>query len=329
MARLREALGSVDSAMTAVDSTLADTTEALGQKADAAATRRELDLKANAADVKQALDLKADAAAMAQALDLKADLTAMTVAIDGHDGSDSAHALSSAQWLLLRSLQAMNTDVGKVVYIDLDEQGNPIFSLKRLGGGTLRSEVFITPGNYQWLVPIGVDEIYVTICGGGGGQGSEVLDKGGGGGGGASALIRKRIPVPNNLWGQSLDVAVAAKPLARQAGGTSSVGALVSCAGGGRGNDAKMYTSGATDVGAGGVAGGVGGYPGGPGASENRNPVPGASGLTIFQVDAAVQIGGITLNSQTSFGIGQGRAIHLGGAPRHAGGGGLIIIEYI
>lgn len=73
VARLREALSAADSAMTAVDTTLTDTTEALGQKADAAATRRELALKANTADVGQALSLKADAAVMAQALALKAD----------------------------------------------------------------------------------------------------------------------------------------------------------------------------------------------------------------------------------------------------------------
>lgn len=81
VARLREALSAADSAMTAVDTTLTDTTEALGQKADAAATRRELALKANAADVGQALSLKADAAAMESALSLKADAAAMAQAL--------------------------------------------------------------------------------------------------------------------------------------------------------------------------------------------------------------------------------------------------------
>lgn len=81
VARLREALSAADSAMTAVDTTLTDTTEALGQKADAAATRRELALKANTADVGQALSLKADAAAMESALSLKADAAAMAQAL--------------------------------------------------------------------------------------------------------------------------------------------------------------------------------------------------------------------------------------------------------
>ena len=117
----------------------------------------------------------------------------------------------------------------------------------RIEGNILipRMQIFLASGFF--IVLDGIAEYWVSICGGGGG-GANYSNGNYAGGGSAEAVYRKKITV---IPGESIPIAVGKGGAAAAAGGASSFGTYLSCAGGGR---AQTDTPGS--------AGGPGGEPG-------------------------------------------------------------------
>lgn len=187
------------------------------------------------------------------------------------------------------------------------------------GSGILSADVPATPSRgYRmflysgtFTVPEGVEEVWLSMCGGGGGgkQGHYVNEgdsHSGGGGGGAHAILAQNTAVTP---GEVITITVGAGGNAASAGGTSSFGPYVSCAGGG----------GATGTSDSGNAGGPGGSPG-----------------TIGELFGSVGTGGGCIFGQGSgkptvnaggFGAG-GAGGGSGGAAGSKGSQGFVLIQW-
>ncbi|TCL37265.1 hypothetical protein EV210_106134 [Anaerospora hongkongensis] len=169
--------------------------------------------------------------------------------------------------------------------------------------------MFLYSGTFT--VPEGVEEVWLSMCGGGGGgkQGHYVNEgdsHSGGGGGGAHAILAQNTAVTP---GEVITITVGAGGNAGSAGGTSSFGPYVSCAGGG----------GATGTSDSGNAGGPGGSPG-----------------TIGELFGSVGTGGGCIFGQGSgkptvnaggFGAG-GAGGGSGGAAGSKGSQGFVLIQW-
>lgn len=89
-------------------------------------------------------------------------------------------------------------------------------------GSRFYSQAFTTVGANTFVVPTGVNVIFLTGCGaGGGGGGGHTADPGGGGGGGGSGVCVSRMPV-GVTPGSSLTITI----------GTAGLGGAVGAAGG-------------------------------------------------------------------------------------------------
>lgn len=148
--------------------------------------------------------------------------------------------------------------------------------------------------NGTFVVPEGVNIIFVTACGGGGGGGgsyyksgsTNIYAAGGGGGGGAAIFKRPFMVAPGDAISITIGAAgsAGASKAAGGNGGATVIGALITLAGG------KGGQSQSTGVRAGGAAGGDGGGHGGTGyysgtiekaALIGTNGVCGSAGLTF------------------------------------------------
>lgn len=149
-----------------------------------------------------------------------------------------------------------------------------------------RFKLFTESGVF--VVPEGVDTVWVTLCGGGGGGGestsSGAVNKAGGGGGGAEVIIKQRV---NVTPGENISVQIGEGGGPESAGGVTSFGDYVSASGGGGAN--------------GSFAGGAGGPGGEAGESGEQNGPGGRGGHTIFGIGGA-KYGG----PGTGFGSGGG-----------------------
>ena len=177
-------------------------------------------------------------------------------------------------------------------------------------------QVFTANGN--WICPEGVRIAWVTAQGGGGGGGSGQIGFFGGGGGGAGAAAYRQViaPVPGTTYA----VTIGAGGAAQNAGAATSLGALLSLAGGGG-------ASGKT----GGVAGAKGndGENGYGGALTSFNGSNGGGGIFGGSgkggVDAAVGTAG---DANTGAGGGGGGATDAANGTGGAGGSGFLIVEW-
>jgi hypothetical protein len=106
------------------------------------------------------------------------------------------------------------------------------------------SYIWTVPGVYNFTVPAGITQVWVSLAGGGGGGYTGL----GGGGGGADAKIKQQVAVTPN---EQITVTVASGGNPDSAGGTSSFGSYISAVGGGGGYQGN-----------GGAAGGAGGVSG-------------------------------------------------------------------
>lgn len=167
-----------------------------------------------------------------------------------------------------------------------------------------RFELFTESGVF--VVPEGVDTVWVTLCGGGGGGGSSTSDYAGGGGGGAEVIIKQRVSVTP---GENISVQIGEGGWPESAGGVTSFGTYVSASGGGGGK--------------GSAAGGAGGLGGEAGQRGEKNGVGGRGGHAIFG------IGGAQYGGPGAGGFGSG-----GGGERVSGGGagrgasGFCLVEW-
>ena len=151
---------------------------------------------------------------------------------------------------------------------------------------------FTNPGNYNWIVPAGVNAIAVTACGAGGKGGTGNSTRAGGGGGGGACILRQNYDV---TAGDVISLTVGNNNAAN--GGSTVIGNLVTLAGG---------TSGVTATSSGSGAGGAAGSGAGAG---------GAGGA-----GAAVGIGGSTSTMSGSTGASNGATASSGGGSGGAGG---------
>lgn len=167
-----------------------------------------------------------------------------------------------------------------------------------------RFELFTESGVF--VVPEGVDIVWVTLCGGGGGGGSSTGDYAGGGGGGAEVIIKQRV---NVTPGENISVQIGEGGGTESAGGVTSFGNYVSASGGGGGK--------------GSASGGAGGLGGEAGQRGEKNGVGGRGGHAIFG------IGGAQYGGPGAGGFGSG-----GGGERVSGGGagrgasGFCLVEW-
>jgi hypothetical protein len=138
------------------------------------------------------------------------------------------------------------------------------------------TELFTADG--EFVVPDGINTVWVTLAGGGGGGGGAAGGTCGSGGGGGDAKLAQK--VTGLTAGDTIVVTVgqggnpgtgASTPTSGTAGTASSFGSHVSASGGGAGGGAVVG-------GGGGVAGGPGGTGGGNGDTSN----PGSGGGSIF-----------------------------------------------
>jgi hypothetical protein len=148
---------------------------------------------------------------------------------------------------------------------------------------------FNVPGVYNFVVPAGIDTVWVSLSGGGGGGATGV----GSGGGGADAKIKYKVNVTPL---EQITVTVGSDGAPGAAGGASSFGSHVSAPGGG------------------GASSGAG-APGGPGGQGGDGS--GNGGYSIFGN------GGIRGNYINGTGYGAGGASNGGrGAP------GFVLVEW-
>jgi type II secretory pathway pseudopilin PulG len=205
------------------------------------------------------------------------------------------------------------------------------------GGGTPRVVVFDRPGTYTWVVPPGVERIWVTGTGAGGGGGGGAggsNDAGGGGGGSGAACIEAPLRV---VPGETLTITVGV-------GGAGGAGGGVGGAGGAGGAGGNTVISGSISGtllilyggsggyggvvgvgGAGGAGGGAGGGVGGAGGAGGGGGggVGGAGGVGSFCLGGAGGGGG-----GGYFGVGgagggfYGRFVGGAGGVGSGGGGG-------
>lgn len=138
---------------------------------------------------------------------------------------------------------AINKTLGTDLFMPLNELTDKIVN-DATGRIYTADDVFI--------VPAGVRAIYVTACGGGGGGGNTWLSGnspgGGGGGGGADAVYFKKLAVTP---GTRISITIGKGGGAVSNGGTTSIGNLLSLAGG-QGGGVRYSFAGGTKGGTGG-----------------------------------------------------------------------------
>lgn len=194
--------------------------------------------------VEAALSELADSVAAEEAARAAAD-DGLQGAIDAHEASPSAHAASALEFTPASAINATTV------------QG----AIEEVAGRGSR-KVFTQPGTFNWTVPTGTTEVFVTAvgAGGGGGRGQEGLAgatlRGGGGGGAGRAIVRERMAV---TAGAVLSITVGA-------GGAGGTSASPNGLSGGNSSFPSLTAHG----GDGGLSGGAGGT-GGAGASNARS----------------------------------------------------------
>ena len=172
-----------------------------------------------------------------------------------------------------------------------------------------RSQVWDTPGTYQFDVPVGVDSVRVTMIGGGGSGGSSSTSIGGGGGGAAEWC--SAMPVSLSQYGSPSSVTVVV--------GSGGVGVTGSTANGTASSFGPLSVAPGRGGGVGNVSpsGGIGGGPnggvtGGP-ITDKTHPVGVASSLDGHFFGSGAS-GGVAGNG------GGGDGGVGGSAPGYAGG---------
>lgn len=196
-----------------------------------------------------------------------------------------------------------------------------IKSIEVTADGTLpshRKQLFTASGSF--VVPDGVTQVWVTICGAGGNGGNGFTTSGGytiAGGGGGGAAAKRAFLVTGLTPGSTVAITVGLT-----SGQASSFGAYVSCPGGGNGVAGSNSGNGAV-----GAAGGEGGTPGyqnvcgghslfGVGGMGPIGWVSDVNGMTYFYGDPPCGFG-----SGGSGGVGNGRA-------GKAGAPGFVLVEW-
>ncbi len=175
-----------------------------------------------------------------------------------------------------------------------------------------------------FIVPEGITEVWVSMCGGGGGGGggNSGSGTGGSGGGGAHAIIKKHIDVTP---GESIPIAVGTGGGGGNivnngsAGGMSSFGPNVSTPGGGGGLQGSLV---------GGTAGGIGGAKGtgnfGNNGGNGGGCIFGAGGTGGFSMTSGASSGG-GYGSGGGGGYGSSTNGHTAGAN---GSPGFVLVEW-
>jgi hypothetical protein len=196
-------------------------------------------------------------------------------------------------------------------------------------GGTgvgYHAQKYENPGtgtlNFDYVVPDGVDKIYLTGSGGGGGGGGTYGGQYGNGGGGAHAIYKQEVLVSP---GQTIPVRIGGKGIggAPSVSGTDGGSTVFNVGGAAAGVDVVTIP--------GGVGGGRaytdGGYAGGPGGSDGSQVVyygNNSGGGSIFA--APGNINSPPRNKAGGYG-GGGHGGYVGSGAGGDGSGGFMIIE--
>lgn len=195
---------------------------------------------------------------------------------------------------------AINRTLGTDLFMPLNELTDKI-----VNDATGR----IYTANGVFIVPTGIDHIYVTACGGGGGGGNTWLSgdtpAGGAGGGGADAVYFKKIAVTPN---QKMDIVIGAGGGVQATGGTTKIGNILSLAGGQGAGINYMFS--------GGNAGGAGGGKGSDATYRSE---------TLTSTDGILGKGGTGTGSRQGApgggSLGDGGSRPAGNTPGFGGGG--------
>lgn len=202
--------------------------------------------------------------------------------------------------------------------------------------GTIPShgkQLFTASGTF--IVPIGINTVWVTMCGGGGGAGggrySSLYETyfGGGNGGGAGCAIAQAVMV---TAGETVNVTIGAGGVggynssssgaitAGVNGGITSFGNYLSCSGGGGGAKNTSNSSSLSDSASVGSAGGFGGQ---PGFGQGGNSLFGIGGSPTYSSLSYVATG-------IGFGSGGAFVIIDSGTACYSGAGapGFVLVEW-
>lgn len=174
----------------------------------------------------------------------------VTIAVTGKviSAVQADNAATATKLATARTINGVSFDGSANIAITT-ANGGTIATTEQLATSTAHGKkLFTTSGIFT--VPIGVTQVWVSLCGGGGNGGScpSGAAPGGGGGGGAAKIA---YGIMGLTGGSTIPVTVGG------AGATSSFGAYVSCAGGGNGGDGGPGIFGTAGA-SGGLGGGVG-----------------------------------------------------------------------
>jgi len=196
--------------------------------------------------------------------------------------------------------------------------------------------VFTSPGTWTATDVASLKSVKVTVVGGGGGGGAgssvpvsaKQVNPVGGGGGGSGGFVSAYLPVATVSTTQP--VTVGAGGTASGDGGTSSFGALISCAGGTKGGNASSPGI----VGTGGNGGSVNTSPGDagmfatttPGGAGNYPGGGGGFGGGVMFGQGAMPTPS-TGKAATNFGAGGSGGAGTAPTPGGVGKAGIVIVE--
>jgi hypothetical protein len=229
------------------------------------------------------------------------------------DASANVLSVARAGSDLIEGLTSFPIPVGSRV--TLRSNGVDAWRVVAIGGAWTGMQVFTAGGTFT--VPAGVYRIKGRVWGGGGGGGTPGGGPSGGGGGGAGAYAEGVFDV---VPGQTITVTVGAAGAVAGNGGTSSLGALLSCTGG---------------VGGGVSAGGAAGTPtggqlqitgqGGASGSVFGGVGLGGNGGAAFGGSGGYGTLGVSAQGLTPGGGGSGGG---NGNSGSGGGAGRVIVEW-